>query len=224
MNFIQLIHAEAIHDFRKEYESLVSLASSLVADKTALHKLSSSVVKLVGKSHAFLLDPIVQWTIAANRIAGEADFFWNLGEAVKKRQRRITPHGSLERKRLELIIDTQRRQLIEEKPLLRPRELRRLCQDKQLWKGDQSKNASFRKWLQRNQKYIKDALNAPVDYFEAGSPGGNSRLVSMSQKKVGSPSLSPEREQEFLRASLQVSLDQIGPFLSALRSHTLAKK
>ncbi len=220
MDFVQSVHAKAILDCSEEYKLLGGLASDLAGGKDILHRLSDVAIKLVGKNHAFLLDPPVHWTIAANRVIGNVDFFWRLGDAVKK-EKKISPHKALKKRRLEFVIRTQLEELSKKRSLLPPRKLKTLCDRERLWKGDQSSDASFRKWLTRNRTYIRKGIGGVVDVFE----DTKGKLFLVHQRTVGSPPLlSPQRKQEWLEASVRVALKKIQPFLKALPSNRPSKK
>jgi len=210
MIFAQILLYDSIKDHHQEFKELYKLAETISKSEGSLDVLARKVNNLVKKDNIFLLDPLVRWVIAAECLSGDEEFFRGLGEAVKKRKGKTTPHGALELKRLKLVInaimDAQMAQRI-----ITPRELRKLCEKAGLWKGDQYSNESFRKWLARNKHIIRSAFG-PIEIYEFPEKGKESVLHKIEQRKIKSLKiLPPQYEIDFLQADLRVLLNSLPP-------------
>ena len=105
MNFTHVLLLDSIRDHLQEFKELYKLAETISKSEGSLDVLARKVNKLVEKDNIFLLDPLVRWVIAAECLSSDEEFFKGLGEAVKKRKGKTTPHGSLELKRLKLVVN-----------------------------------------------------------------------------------------------------------------------
>ena len=209
MNFVHVLLLDSIRDHHQEFKELYKLAETISKSEGSFDVLARKVNKLVEKDNIFLLDPLVKWVIAAQCLSGGENFFKGLGEAVKKRKGKTTPHGSLELKRLKLVVNAIMDARMAGRKIA-PRELRKLCEKAGLWKGDQYSNESFRKWLARNKQIIYAFER--IDIFEFTEEGKESVLHKIEQRKIKSLKiLPPQYEIDFLQADLISLLNSLPP-------------